>query len=661
MPPEPSNTRPSHPSVFQGWAGIILVAVTYVYFLIFAQFGFLKRLAERGITEAALAGIMGVMAAGGIAISLLAPRSRVWNCPSCRLQTGFIGCALTALWSLFPLDTFTAAGVAFVIGISLGLLTVTLVAHLGLWIGSHRPLLKIGLGTGLGYLLSNVPPLFNARPGAIAVVAALCCAGALVVANRVPLTESPQTGPRLWGAGASVPASSAQTAGAREIPFALALAWFTALVWLDSAAFYIIQSSASLKAGAWQGTAHLWRTGALHLVAALVSAWLLVRRGLVLTLVVALTALGGACLLILDPLRAPMAAFLYPIGVSLYSVALVAYPSFLMPSGSQLTRAHRAGYLYAIAGWIGSALGIGMGRDLHHVPPAFVAFAAALFLVPWLWHAMESGHLGGSAQIQALAVVGVVAVAFAVTLLVQPTFRPFGNFPAGNPVERGRLVYIAEGCISCHSQYVRPRTADVAMWGPASDLDAVRLQQPPLIGNRRQGPDLAEVGARRSPLWLRMHFMRPRDVSYASPMPSYEYLFRNGRGDDLVAYLSSLNDPGHWDDIGQWQPAPASWQQAGHLDGVNLFNEHCATCHSPGGAARSKWASSFRQLPPDLARDRLKHVLSAGIRTEIARIAKFGIRRTDMPGHEYLPDDQIAAIAAYVARQRETLPDESRR
>ena len=65
------------------------------------------------------------------------------------------------------------------------------------------------------------------------------------------------------------------------------------------------------------------------------------------------------------------------------------------------------------------------------------------------------------------------------------------------------------------------------MWGPSTRLDDLRRHHPPLIGNRRQGPDLSQVGARRSPLWLRMHFMRPRDVSFNSPMPPYDYLFRN--------------------------------------------------------------------------------------------------------------------------------------
>src|SRR6516225_8947283 len=107
-PTDGSNVQPdaprisaARPSIFEGWAGVVLVAATYVYFLIFAQFGFLKRLAELGITQAALPAIMAAMAAGGIGISLLAPRTRLFNCPSCRLGTGLIGCALAAAWSLF--------------------------------------------------------------------------------------------------------------------------------------------------------------------------------------------------------------------------------------------------------------------------------------------------------------------------------------------------------------------------------------------------------------------------------------------------------------------------------------------------------------------------------------------------------------------------------
>lgn len=40
-----------------GWRGATLVAITYVYFLISAQFAFLKRLAELGVGGSSLKGV----------------------------------------------------------------------------------------------------------------------------------------------------------------------------------------------------------------------------------------------------------------------------------------------------------------------------------------------------------------------------------------------------------------------------------------------------------------------------------------------------------------------------------------------------------------------------------------------------------------------------
>jgi hypothetical protein len=40
---------------------------------------------------------------------------------------------------------------------------------------------------------------------------------------------------------------------------------------------------------------------------------------------------------------------------------------------------------------------------------------------------------------------------------------------------------------------------------------------------------------------------------------------------------------------------------------------------------------------------------------DIARMTKFGLKGTDMAGHEYLPDEQVMAIADYVADQRESV------
>jgi len=224
-------------------------------------------------------------------------------------------------------------------------------------------------------------------------------------------------------------------------------------------------------------------------------------------------------------------------------------------------------------------------------------------------------------------------------------------------IERGRQVYISEGCINCHSQYVRPNTADDLMWGPVETMQELRQQHPPLIGNRRQGPDLSQVGGRRSPLWLKAHFYDPPEVSGASIMPSYAILFRDQRGDDLVAYLESLHGSGTESHIameGQWNPSPDAVARAGADEGELLFHRDCSTCHSANGRTRSEWQGAFYRLPPDLAVGPLRYLSALETRAErmnrLARIAKFGIPGTDMPGHEYLSDKDIASIALWLSK-----------
>jgi cbb3-type cytochrome c oxidase subunit II len=111
----------------------------------------------------------------------------------------------------------------------------------------------------------------------------------------------------------------------------------------------------------------------------------------------------------------------------------------------------------------------------------------------------------------------------------------------------GRQVYVAEGCIHCHSQYIRPGTADDELWGDPRDPEFSRRQSPALIGNRRQGPDLMNVGLRRPRDWQRLHLIDPRTVSPDSRMPAYGHLFAPGdpRGEALLDYLDSLGrEPG---------------------------------------------------------------------------------------------------------------------
>ena len=520
-----------------GVQGVGLIAVTYVYFLIFAQFAFIHRLDTLGITGPHLKSVMAGMAVGGIVLSLLAPRFAQLPSPARRLQCAFASAATAAFLTLAPLNLASAVAVSTLIGVGLGLLTVTLVTHLRQWTGERHALVKVGLGTGIGYFLCNVPLLFTTTPKFQSATAGLLCLVGIVLANfsLEPRPESLKEKP------------SVSTA----IPFPLVVASFTALIWFDSAAFFIIQNTASLKAGTWQGSAHLWSNGFIHLGAALFSAWLLLRRELPVVLASAVGALAFACLLLLDPARAITASVFYPIGVSFYSVALVAYPSLLSSASSTAQRARQAGWIYAIAGWIGSALGIGMGQNLGHVPPAFVAVASTVVLFPILVKIFRN-------RPRELALTAAVLLIAFVVYRVQPS-APVAASPTA--VERGRLVYISEGCIHCHSQYVRPNTADVLMWGPVEDVDKIHQERPPLIGNRRQGPDLTQVGVRRSALWLKMHLFNPREVSGSSIMPSYALLFRDQRGNDLVAYLESLGAPGaaqHIADEQRWHlPADA--------------------------------------------------------------------------------------------------------
>ncbi len=619
---------------WSGWRGVSLVAITYVYFLIFAQFAFLKRLADLGIADMHLKVVMAAMAAGGILFSLLASRPLFVTSPRVRLQAAFSICGVAALLSLLPLRAESSIAVAFVIGTGLGLLTVTLVTHLRLWLGEGGLILKVGLGTGLGYLVCNLPAFFTASPNFQATTSAVLCLAGLVVAGKVTDEATSETVP-----GSHIP-----------ISFVRVLVFFTALVWLDSAAFFIIQNTPVLKAGTWEGTVHLWTNGVVHLAAAMASAWLLRRRSLSFVLGLSVLFLTCACLLLADPRRVLLASFFYPIGVSLYSVALVAYPSLLAPATSPWERARRAGLIYAVAGWLGSAMGIGMGQHLGRVPLAFALLACLLVLGPQCLELIQRRKR------ELAATTAVLLLAFGIHQTILASRPPA---PALSSVVRGREVYISEGCINCHSQYVRPNTRDVLMWGPTETMDELRSERPPLIGNRRQGPDLSQVGNRRSALWLKAHFYDPQALSHASFMPSYAYLFEGSgtRGDDLIAYLAGLKsarDSEHLSEERAWRPSATDLLSANAAEGAHLFKHYCGTCHNPDGGTREAWLSRFKRLPPNPASGPWYHLRASdppAVRElELAQIAKFGIPGTDMPGHEYLSNRDICSLAHWLSQ-----------
>jgi cytochrome c oxidase cbb3-type subunit 2 len=95
--------------------------------------------------------------------------------------------------------------------------------------------------------------------------------------------------------------------------------------------------------------------------------------------------------------------------------------------------------------------------------------------------------------------------------------------------ERGRRVYIREGCWYCHSQYVRPVTGEDLRWGPVSEAGEYHFDRPHLFSTRRVGPDLTRVGLKFADGWHYAHHWDPRIVVPDSNMPSFKWLFHQLR------------------------------------------------------------------------------------------------------------------------------------
>jgi cbb3-type cytochrome oxidase cytochrome c subunit len=208
-------------------------------------------------------------------------------------------------------------------------------------------------------------------------------------------------------------------------------------------------------------------------------------------------------------------------------------------------------------------------------------------------------------------------------------------------VERGRMVYVSQDCTRCHTQGPQRSTEDMA--------------------NRSPGPDLSDVGARRSALWLKMHLYNPRQVSGSSIMPSYAFLFRDRRGNDLVAYLAGLGSPAthqHIADEQQWHLSPEALASASPADGPQLYNRYCATCHNANGRTRLRWQSEFIESPAILAAGAITGDVQGDATPtpestridHLAQIIKFGLPASDMAGHERLSDKDIASLSSWLAQ-----------
>lgn len=216
---------------------------------------------------------------------------------------------------------------------------------------------------------------------------------------------------------------------------------------------------------------------------------------------------------------------------------------------------------------------------------------------------------------------------------------PLPNAEAMSEAARkGKALYIANGCVGCHTMQVRNIGMD-KMFGSrpsiAADYAAMKREDiwrntATLMGTERTGPDLMDIGTRQPSLeWNLVHLYNPRAVVQESIMPAYPWLFilkeRAMPNDvvvavpedfmkgskmkvvatedalNLVAYLQSLKQtelPGAapaflynrdnkavGNTIGGTNTVTPAEGVAPTIsaDGTILYKTHCQTCHQSNG------------------------------------------------------------------------------
>lgn len=97
--------------------------------------------------------------------------------------------------------------------------------------------------------------------------------------------------------------------------------------------------------------------------------------------------------------------------------------------------------------------------------------------------------------------------------------------------EQGKRVYVENGCFYCHSQQVRDPHLGSDLdrqWGLRRTVARDYLYEKPVVlGNMRNGPDLANAGTRgKDAAWHYRHLYNPRGMVRESMMPPFRYLFK---------------------------------------------------------------------------------------------------------------------------------------
>ena len=178
-----------------------------------------------------------------------------------------------------------------------------------------------------------------------------------------------------------------------------------------------------------------------------------------------------------------------------------------------------------------------------------------------------------------LAAGAMVSLAVATAALVVLPYMevrditpPEGLKPYTSAQQRGRDVYIASGCVYCHTQQPRDRNLGPDHergWGRASVPGDYVYDKPHLLGSMRTGPDLFNIGVRQpSKDWHLGHLYQPRAYVPGSIMPAYPYLFETKTaaepGDEVVKL-----PPGHGPSQGVVVARPEALDLVKYLQGLD--------------------------------------------------------------------------------------------
>ncbi|KAF0151902.1 MAG: cbb3-type cytochrome c oxidase subunit I/II [Ignavibacteria bacterium] len=130
------------------------------------------------------------------------------------------------------------------------------------------------------------------------------------------------------------------------------------------------------------------------------------------------------------------------------------------------------------------------------------------------------------------ALLSLVAILIGGMVQIIPMFAIESNVPTISSIKpytplelQGRDIYIREGCVSCHSQLIRPFRSETERYGEYTKAGEHVYEHPFLWGSKRTGPDLQRLGGKYGNLWHYMHMEDPRSMSPGSIMPPYPWLF----------------------------------------------------------------------------------------------------------------------------------------